>query len=323
MRWSCPHCGVNLAVSDEKLGSGWSFSRCYKCGGFALVRKSEVNLIKVDKAPVGENVLLPEANEVPVLSRDAAKNLANIINNPKPTVLPNTQTHASSESDSKAVPKFLTENTEAPTFATKGPNHVVSAKPQYRFLPMAIGLTGMITIASGVYLYLQGEAIWNQIRAPQQKVVTRTPVEVPTQQETAPTSVEPATPGIITANMAPLLTDQLRQSAMAPTRSDADANTKAVKEALNSANTTESLENEETASANDNNLIVRVRAANTKLRSGPGLTYSIRGYANPTVEYSVLEWRERWFRVSPKSAEDVNQSSAWVRNDLVEIVRDK
>ena len=75
MRWSCPHCGVNLAVADDKLGSGWSFSRCYKCGGFALVRRSEVNLIKVDKAPAGENVLIPEASETPMLSNQATQKL--------------------------------------------------------------------------------------------------------------------------------------------------------------------------------------------------------------------------------------------------------
>ena len=68
MQWNCPHCGISLAIASESLGTGWSFSRCYKCGAFALVRKTEVNVIKVDKAPPGERIpLLPEAVETPNL----------------------------------------------------------------------------------------------------------------------------------------------------------------------------------------------------------------------------------------------------------------
>src|SRR5689334_8459640 len=89
MRWNCPHCGINLAVSDDKLGPGWSFSRCYKCGGFALVRRSEINLIKVDKAPAGEHVLLPEASETPVMSQEATQNLERYLTNkPQPNAAP-------------------------------------------------------------------------------------------------------------------------------------------------------------------------------------------------------------------------------------------
>jgi hypothetical protein len=47
------------------MSPGWSFSRCYKCGGFALVRRAEINVIKVDKAPPGERVLLPESGDQP------------------------------------------------------------------------------------------------------------------------------------------------------------------------------------------------------------------------------------------------------------------
>src|SRR3954465_11956560 len=83
MRWSCPHCGVNLAVADDKLGTGWSFSRCYKCAGFALVRRSDVNLIKVDRAPAGEQILLPEATEDPtaLMSQNATNHLARYMSN--------------------------------------------------------------------------------------------------------------------------------------------------------------------------------------------------------------------------------------------------
>ncbi|HAR43928.1 MAG TPA: hypothetical protein DCS07_15050 [Bdellovibrionales bacterium] len=314
MRWSCPHCGVNLAVSDEKLGSGWSFSRCYKCGGFALVRKSEVNLIKVDKAPVGENILLPEANESPVLSRDAAKNLAEIVSNVKPAGIPAEPPPAANSSVAPPVPKFLTQNQETTSSSHSMLNHVVSARTQYRILPMAIGLTGFMAVASGVYLYIQGEAIWKKIQAPR-GVARNTPAEI------VKPIIEPGSPPIITAAVTslPLVTDQLRQSAMAPAR-PVDSNAKAVQEALDSA---DELEDESSSAAVENNLTVRVRAANTKLRSGPGVSYSIRGYANPTTEFTVLDWRDRWFKVGPRSAANSHENSAWIRNDLVEIIRDK
>src|SRR4051812_23125039 len=78
MQWNCPHCGVSLAIPGESLGTGWAFSRCYKCGGFALIRKTEVNVIKVDKAPPGERIILPESSESPtsgLLSEKATQNL--------------------------------------------------------------------------------------------------------------------------------------------------------------------------------------------------------------------------------------------------------
>src|SRR3954447_22657544 len=80
MQWCCPHCGIHLTVSDGTLGTGWSFSRCYKCGGFALIRKAEINVIKVDKAPPGEKVILPEAAEAPqagLLSENANQKYIN------------------------------------------------------------------------------------------------------------------------------------------------------------------------------------------------------------------------------------------------------
>src|SRR3954463_171422 len=95
MQWSCPHCGVTLAVPYETLGTGWSFSRCYKCGGFALIRRAEVNIIKVDKAPPGERVILPEASRDPangMLSENAtlqlAKHMSNRPRTDNPTVQP-------------------------------------------------------------------------------------------------------------------------------------------------------------------------------------------------------------------------------------------
>lgn len=62
MRWNCPHCGTALSVADDKLSNTWSFSKCFQCSGYALVRKSDLNLIKVDDAPKGEKIVRPSAD---------------------------------------------------------------------------------------------------------------------------------------------------------------------------------------------------------------------------------------------------------------------
>ncbi len=51
-------------MANEQLPSGWAFSRCITCLGFALVRPGAKNIIKVDTAPAGENVLLPNSYTV-------------------------------------------------------------------------------------------------------------------------------------------------------------------------------------------------------------------------------------------------------------------
>lgn len=57
MHWNCPHCGIKLITSQEHLGTGWSFSRCAQCTGYSLIRKTEINVIRVDKAPPGEKII--------------------------------------------------------------------------------------------------------------------------------------------------------------------------------------------------------------------------------------------------------------------------
>jgi hypothetical protein len=90
MQWSCPHCGTRLGLSDIQINHGWSFSQCYKCAGFALIRKAEINVIKVDKAPPGEKVLLPDANETPriaVLGEQAVKRLGEHLSDSQQPIL--------------------------------------------------------------------------------------------------------------------------------------------------------------------------------------------------------------------------------------------
>ena len=147
MQWSCPHCGIHLALSMDKVGSGWSFSRCYKCGGFALIRKAEVNVIKVDKAPPGERVLLPEATETPaagLTSEDASQKLAKHVA-PKPSALP-----PEFKSRVELLPDAL------PEIPKKG--------RKQNIIPVGITLAAALTLVSGYYLFGQAQIVWKKAR---------------------------------------------------------------------------------------------------------------------------------------------------------------
>ncbi|OFZ56067.1 MAG: hypothetical protein A2428_13955 [Bdellovibrionales bacterium RIFOXYC1_FULL_54_43] len=312
MRWSCPHCGINLALSDEKLGSGWSFSRCYKCGGFALIRRSEVNLIKVDKAPAGENVLLPEATETPVLSQGATQNLEKLMNRPtvKPAVqrstIANDAAHAQvaqgtgASGNANVVAHNLLNPADLPRPLPELPQRARHSK----FLPVAIGVTGTLAVASGMYLFSQGQALWKKARA------------TAIADSRASHSVRPAS----TTNAAPandvvraptlisqavdrspaVISDQVHQNAMAPVRSPAIAVT-------------------------GPEIIVTIKVPNSKLHTGPGLKYPVMGIADPGMQYAVVEWKNEWFKIAPKKAMDSKQAQGtqnlpWIRNDLVQLV---
>ncbi len=60
MRWNCPHCKADLSLSDALLTGGWSISRCSSCQGHALMKAAEVSLIKLDRVPENEPILLAE-----------------------------------------------------------------------------------------------------------------------------------------------------------------------------------------------------------------------------------------------------------------------
>jgi hypothetical protein len=224
MRWNCPHCGTNLAIADEKVGNGWSFSRCYKCAGFSLVRRSDVTLIKVDRAPEGEQVLLPEAHENPMmmLSENATRNLQRYAgagsetgagpNKATPTVRVKTSNpsgasagprpviRTASPRGGRPVAQQQARQAQGPAFPPR-PERVTTTQiiqplrgsalgdvlPQsrpssagfglpeplpdepertlgQRLVPMGIGLAGMLTIGSGIYLYVQGQALFEKAR---------------------------------------------------------------------------------------------------------------------------------------------------------------
>ncbi|MGK5085432.1 MJ0042-type zinc finger domain-containing protein [Bdellovibrionota bacterium FG-1] len=196
MRWNCPHCGTSLAISDEKIGNGWSFSRCYKCAGYGLIRRSDVNLIKVDRAPAGEAILLPEANEEPtaVMSRAATKHLSKIIT-----------PYSAQKVINQAMKPTMTQGEGQPP-PTRGhfglnlpaplPDEPVRSLQQ-KALPLAIGLAGVLALGSGIYLYVEGQNLWAKAHF---------------------------SPSDTTTTAANVLVDQVHSKAMAPSR-EADVRT--------------------------------------------------------------------------------------------------
>ena len=302
MRWNCPHCGVALAVSDDKLGSGWSFSRCYKCAGFSLVRRSDINLIKVDKPPAGEHIMLPEAAEVPMISNKAVENskldkrveTRGISVKGAPAKVPPPQKKP--EPRLEELPKDLDMPDPLP--------QIPSRSRHFRLLPFAIAAAGIAAIASGAYLYVEGQELWKQTKA---SVIAST-------QETAirprtPTSAEViAAPPLymrakaeVAADSPKEITDQLHQHAMAP-----------------------SFKQDEPGEAQQN-MAVETRTARVILRAGPGQSFPVVGVAQPQTRFRVSDWNDRWFKiiVDQQPLDNVPTESprvAWVRNDLVQLV---
>jgi hypothetical protein len=324
MRWNCPHCGIALAVSDEKLGAGWSFSRCYKCAGFSLVRRSDINLIKVDRAPMSEKILLPEASEdpIPMMNKEATAHLANN----KPEIRPANRKQASKIS---YPPRFISR-VEARGVSVPFPNplpELSRTKSKTRLLPIAIGIAGVIAVGSGVYLYIQGQQLWQKARA---TLATQSKNKMAsTVNDTTPVAQAPsllALAEIKTSQVSPpqrtkstTITDELHQNAMAPART--------------ASLMIEEVKAHELASSNNpnnpaiSNLVVQTRLKKASLRSGPGLEYPVLGVANPQLKYIVSDWKDRWFKVTidgPTAIQMVEPKPipkhAWIRNDLVQLI---
>lgn len=307
MRWSCPHCGVNLAVADEKLGAGWSFSRCYKCGGFALVRRAEVNLVKVDRAPAGEQILLPEASEDPatMLGNEAQKNLMRYRKENAERAAARPPAHPMANAMAENPPNTnniinnsaIDLNRMGETILPPPLPEITRRRPALqRLLPIAIGATATIAIGSGTYLYLQGQQLWEKARNTAAVEIAKPVIETASIAAPAPVEVELAA----TKNA---VSDQLRQNAMAPVREEPIA--ESIAEPVSTAS-----------------LVVQPKANNAKFRSGPGTLYPESGSADASQRYVVADWNDRWFKVVLKGQLDAKgmPQTAWIRTDMVKVV---
>lgn len=280
MKWNCPHCGVILAIGDDKINGGWSFSRCYKCSGHALVRRAEISVIKVDRAPPGERVLLPEGSESPQLgmSQVATQQYARVTAAQTPVHVQSSvqsvapASNAQSSAAQMMAQQILAQQTPGigiPMTDVHGISARRSDRTNNRTLPIAMGMAATLAIASGGYLLIQGRALWNKATQSVAQAPAPQVVSVTTQQA-APMSepVQPLAAMTTTANSAPSLT-------------------------------------------------VKPKSNATQLHSGPGLAFPVVGTANPDAQFRVLEWKERWFRLADSKSD---QTVGWVRNDQMDSV---
>lgn len=302
MRWSCPHCGTNLAAADDKVGTGWSFSRCYKCGGFGLVRQAQVNVIKVDKAPAGEKILLPEAEEQPLMSQSAITQMAKHLEASKAgtaaaPIIRNTVTDSTSTARAgTASPtgpnqhlqtKPAPQGKSAPRLSThaESPSHLVlesefpSALPTVpevsllgRVIPYATAIAGMVAIGSGVYLYIHGQALWSKAR-------------VALQENNPPNEV----------------VDRIQSGAAAPSR---DTGPESSRDGVQRA-----------SGSLRNGLQIRVKNGSASIHQGPGAEYPEVGSAHSEQVLQVVDWSNNWFKVTVPSG--AAKKVGWIRSDLV------
>lgn len=337
MQWNCPHCGVTLAVADETLGTGWSFSRCYKCGGFALIRKSEINIIKVDKAPPGERIILPEASKNPsiaLMGKEASQKLAKHMNQK----ISKSETTENSNSSNTSPPPFLNsqkkidlsemgsnlENKTSKLFENiPDPLPEIPEDDNTRMIPYGIAATACLVLLSGSYLFIQGQSLYKKthILNVNEEELSGKQIQSATHQINTETNSNGVEKKLVAALTPPIVIDQVQQSAMAPLK---------LNQELNSPGEVGQtpLQKNNLTSSNDlkpqpiSTLFVRVRLKKVNLHSGPGMSYPIVGSATPEYIFNVSDWSERWFQISLKSDSET-KTLGWIRNDLVQTVGDK
>ncbi|MGE0614416.1 MAG: MJ0042-type zinc finger domain-containing protein [Bacteriovoracia bacterium] len=338
MRWNCPHCGTTLTVSDDKVGENWSFSRCYSCQGFALVRKSQVSIIKVHQPPSGEQYIVtthqqeqasathsqthhdarPAARPVvrPVVRQPAALpppiEVAPVMHQAPSMHMAVPLAAPTAPSPTKTQMFTISDGTGAETITVAATTSSPRRKMPAALVPIGIGLAGAIAISSGVYLYQQGQALFQLAQKP---IAAESPTEMQVARLQAPPSL-----------------DRIPQSAMAPERvteirslpkieridppevrpAAPIAITKRVEEKREESDDTPAIEPRPTA--------VQVKNSYANLRAGPSLEHPIVGVAEPGTIYLIKTWEGRWFNIVPEDPAQaaLQKKSMWVRNDLVE-----
>jgi outer membrane biosynthesis protein TonB len=70
-------------------------------------------------------------------------------------------------------------------------------------------------------------------------------------------------------------------------------------------------------------LRVRARRGYANLRKGPGTDYPVAGITRIKETYPIIDMKDRWLKVSVKTdASGRPLESAWVRSDMVQVIRD-
>jgi len=120
---------------------------------------------------------------------------------------------------------------------------------------------------------------------------------VPVAPPSVPTA--PALP-VVAKIEAPVVSDSISHQVMAPDREGATR----------------------TPPALSTGLEIEALSPRVQLRSGPGTQFSVVATVNPKQTYPVADWSERWFRVViERNLDGSAKAFAWVRNDLVKLVK--
>lgn len=345
MRWSCPHCGTMLALSDDKVGSGWAFSRCFKCAGHALIRRPEVNVIKVDRAPAGERVLLPETNENPsLLSASANERLESLKSRVLVQPQPRTQTrsHAIAASPStRPTPTPLTQTLSA--LPDPLPELKVEKKNGFKWnpsnlgtlIPAVVGALSAATLISGLYLLEQGQSVVEHTKQTRSPAVNSEPIYADEHRSapvitsaTEPQQVLPRPTTVVRESVAPepvvavapepVAREVLKLPAAAAPRSDSPG-IPAMKDWLAQTREQE-IKSRLEAAQRVTGIFVQPKGMGVRLRELPSVESDILGVANPRYKYVVTEWADQWFKIlipAPAGSPVGTRKTAWIRNDQI------
>lgn len=201
MNWACPHCFTELYVSDDRLTATWSFARCYLCAGLSLVKRGELNLLKIDRAPKSEPLIAADANA----GHPKSSSVSAPIVPPIEATVQTTETIINAAAISGAMTTFTrsAEQIRTPTFL---PNYLDDASlihTKESRTPAWIALLGIVLLGSGYWAYQSGS---KQIASPHRKSRIEVASHL-TQAPAAPTE----------------WVDRLQSRAMAPERPTADA----------------------------------------------------------------------------------------------------
>ncbi|HTL11096.1 MAG TPA: SH3 domain-containing protein [Bdellovibrionota bacterium] len=343
MRWNCPHCSIELYLDDGRIGNGWSFARCYRCGGFSLVRKSNVSTIRIDQAPTPETVLQPKAS-LPTISAPARSAVAGAIEHfqqtqaqlgaiekERPQVIPGRRTQPPTETTQDKIKNLVTTATVPRAFAGRSLPEPLPETPAggirrrgMGIIPMALGITAVLITGAGAFLYLQGQQMWDHARAGLGPETDGVQVAA-SAPERRPAGLKTLLKPKKLDKDATVFTDRITHGSMAPDRTmgpGAVTPASAVNGAEASPAAAAAHEQASDDSVSDGvpaRMVVRPNRSGAKLRMGPGTRFPVVGKADPTITYTVIAWKDQWFKVLPDTGPN---DEAWIRNDFVSRVSD-
>lgn len=295
MRWNCPHCQAAISIDESQLDSGWNFARCFRCSGHALVRRSEVNIVRLDRTPQEEKVLqtrepgmtVPHASAIAAPSLQVARP-ANLepAAPPVPAAAP--------------VPAAILESAQPleneSMLEMEIPMENTPSARRMNVSRLTLGFAAALALTSGVSLYRQGKRMAEQLPVAPVAQAPIAAVQAPAQAP-APENVAAnaeATPPLFAnlQNHPAVISDSVTSAAMAPQR--------------------------ETRTSSP--LVVQVWVEKAVLRAGPGQESAPIGTTHNEMRYTLADYQDRWFKVWLPAAEGQPKKTAWIRNDLVKFV---